>query len=85
MRHEHYHHGLSPFMIFAIGVLLFWMIGFKVFFFLPLFFLFGAFGMRRGCGMRYDDGHDWASEKPKRKRKNDDYYVIDDGDDVTYL
>ena len=83
MRHSHYHHGPSPFFIIAMGMLLFWVFGFKLFFFLPLLFIFGAMGRWGYCGM--SEHYDWEGEKPKRKRKNDEYVVIDDENDITYL
>jgi len=82
MHHKHAYHGPSPFFMFAFGLLLFWLFGFKIFFFLPLLFIFGAVGGWGACGT-----HHWSDEKPKRKGKpkRDDYVYIDDENDITYV
>jgi|GEM_PF-1862370 len=87
MHHKHVHRSPNPFFIFAFGLLLFWLFGFKLFFFLPLLFIFGAFGGWGACWANHHDDWDWNDEKPKRKGKpkRDSYTVIDDKDDVTYV
>lgn len=83
MKNGHAHHP-SPFFVVAVGILLFWLFGFKLFFFLPLFFIFG--GMSRGCWGMGHHHDEWSDEKPKRKGKpkRDDYYVEDE-DDIRYV
>lgn len=83
MHHRHARRGPSPFFLFAFGLLLFWVFGFKVFFFLPLLFIFGGFGMW-GCWSHHEE-YDWTGEKPKRKEKPKRDTYIDDDDDVTYV
>jgi len=83
MRHAHYHRSPSPLALFAFAMLVFWLFGFKLFFFIPLLFIFGGFRMMGMCDMNHHD-HDWTSEKPKRKSKPkyDDYA---DDDNITYV
>lgn len=92
MKHAQHYDGPSPIFLAMMAILLFWLFGFKLLFFLPLLFLFGAF--RWGtCGAHHwndDDNYewsDWSGDKPKRKGKpeRDETIVIDDMDDVTYL
>ena len=83
MKHAYYRRGPSPFAIIVFGILLFWLFGFKLFFFLPLLFIFGACGMWGSCGVHHYE-HEWADEKPKRK-PTPDYNIDDNPDDVTYV
>lgn len=88
MKHAQHNHGPSPIFLVMMAVLLFWLFGFKLLFFLPLLFIFG--GLRWGfCGAHHGHhyGYDGSGRKPKRKSKpkRDEYIVIDDENDVTYL
>lgn len=80
-----HHKQFSPFPVLFFGLILFLLFGFKVFFIVPIIFIFMGV-MMWGCGMRYMEEWDWdGMEKPKRKRKpkfDDDYA---DDEDVTYL
>ena len=85
MRDTHYRRSPSPLTIFAFMILVFWLFGFKLFFFLPFLFIFGASQLFGQCGMNHDE-QDWTSEKPKRKAKpkyEDDW--DDDADDIRYV
>lgn len=85
MRHVHYRRGPSPIALFVFSILLFWLFGFKFFFFLPLLFLFGGFSRWSQCGLSHHE-YDWTTEKPKRKSKPKQYHDIDDdSDDITYV
>lgn len=85
MRHTHHYRSPSPIALFAFSILMFWVFGFKLFFFLPLMFIFGGFRMRGQCDMSHHE-HDWTSEKPKRKSKPKQHHVMDDdSDDITYV
>ncbi len=85
MRHAQYHRSPSPLALFAFAMLVFWLFGFKLFFFIPLLFIFGGFRMMGMCDMSHYD-RDWTSEKPKRKSKPKyDYDMDDDRDDITYV
>ena len=82
MRPAHYHRHPSPIALLAFAILFFWLFGFKLFFLIPLFFIFGGFGMWGRCDMNHYD-QEWTSEKPKRKSKPD--YDYDSDDDITFV
>ena len=72
-RMHHRHSGPSLGMIF-LGLALFWLFGWKLFFLVPLFMMMGFWGWSRPAYVHADDS--WNGEKPKRKR--DEFYVEDD-------
>lgn len=82
-RHMHQRHKASPFAMLMFGLLVFWLFGFKLFFLIPLFFIFGGFGMWGMCSVDHDNN--WSDEKPKRKSKPKREVYIDDEADTTYL
>lgn len=65
----------KPFLFLVVGVLVFWLVGFKILFFVPLFFIFSVFGMGN-CRVHRDDMWDNYGAKRKRKPKRDDVTYV---------